>query len=242
MCLGAIGLDEKRRRGWRFKISIVLILIIAIALSLYLVVPPLLTFELLEVFSFYGWSSNSNGQIRQATFRLINNGTRTLTMRNVWVNGTLLNSTEWGLDRDWDFPPQIDQLAFVAPKSMIFALDTNYEFTFGTASGRRFSFIYRCDEASVKPENLTLIDAHFYHESYPFMDWIGIRYYNHGTTPAIITLVRIYYSLTFEMREWASPTNIGSIIIDYKWINQTYVFTIETVVGNTYEMVSRPAW
>jgi len=92
-------LDETKdpRRKW-LPIACIGLLAVFVGLFLYTFVPPLLTVEGLEMWSFVGWSSNSAGQVRQASFILTNNGTRKLTIRDFLVNGTQLGSQDFRQD------------------------------------------------------------------------------------------------------------------------------------------------
>jgi hypothetical protein len=138
---------------------------------------------------FYGWTANSKGQIRQATFAFYNNGTRKLTLKNFWINGTLLNSTGWGSYFGPELDPKTGERVFIVPKDMVFVKEMNYNFTIGTANESQYSFLYRCDEASVKPENLTITDCYFFTGILYETESISIRYVNYGKTPLIITKV-----------------------------------------------------
>jgi hypothetical protein len=89
-----------------------------------------------------------------------------LTITSLWVNTTLLGSTDFV----WFGGPEIfpsgslgpgDTTACLVPQIFFFRKGANYNFTVGTSSGRRYSFVYRCDDASVSPENMTVAEWEF---------------------------------------------------------------------------------
>ncbi|MDH5448111.1 MAG: hypothetical protein OEY24_06265 [Candidatus Bathyarchaeota archaeon] len=89
--------SEKPHRSLRFKAFIVVVVFIIFAgVFWFYILPILISYESLRLSGVEGWTVNSEGEIRQTTFVLWNNGTQDVTIRRVWVNGTLLDSDEWG--------------------------------------------------------------------------------------------------------------------------------------------------
>jgi len=243
-----MGLEQKRVRNWRLIAAIGILLIMFVGLLVYTFVPSLLAYEKLAIWRFVGWTSNSAGQVRQTTFIFINNGTKRLTINNFWVNGTSLDSTEW-MDTGLTLgsPGSVD--VSIVPKIFAFVKGVSYNFTVGTTSGSHYSFILKCDDASVSPENLTIINWDFVpYAGQDFPAYIGFRYRNYGRTPIIITSVELNgspASTNLPLPQWTWHYSRGggtdpldSVIIDYDWKpGKTYIIDIRTAVGNTYRIV-----
>lgn len=247
-----MAVEKKPRRNWRFIGGVSLLLAMFIGLLIYMLVymvlPPLLTHEQLILWNFVGWTSDFSGKVRQSTLILVNNGTRRLTINSFRANGTLLNSTDLlfdgglTLDPKGGIGPQGTRVAIV-PKSFVFGGGASYNFTVGTASGNHYSFVLKCDEASIKPENLTIIEGDFV----PGPDMhITVHYRNSGERPFIVTgvyLDGVQRAATFT-DYWTWPGGEDAVIIWYIWKSEeTYTITIKTAVGNTYETtMTAPRW
>jgi len=234
--------EEKPRRNWPFIGGITLLLAMVVGSLVYMIVPPLLTFERLELWSFVGWTANSKGEVKQATFIFINNGTRRLTINNFWINGTLLNSTERLADGGLTLDPRGSEASYTArvclvPRSFVFNEGMSYNFTVGTTSGNRYSFVVKCNEASVKPENLTITDFLFIPGSYPYdPPLIAVLYKNNGHRPVVIR--KMYLDgMVHNVTSWVLPSREDYIMIDYGWRpGETYTIRLVTVIGNTYSI------
>jgi hypothetical protein len=219
-------------------VVLVALVLVVVGVYVYEVIEVLMRFERLEIFRFFGWTANSDGEIRQVSFHLFNNGTRDLEISKVWVNGTLMSNREWG----WRFGPMLDaktgEWVFIAPQEVVFECGKSYNFTIGTSSGNRFPLIIRVDEESVKPENLTIIDWHF--GKWPPLSGKGIisvRVKNLGETTAIVTRVEVNGTI-FNKKMWVPAQTRHAVIVDYGWRVGTYLIHIETAAGNTYEITA----
>jgi hypothetical protein len=223
------------RRKWGF-IAIVGLLAISVGLFLYAYVPTLLTIEGLEMWSFVGWTSNFAGQVRQASFILVNNGTRGLTVNDFWVNDTKLDSGDLEVygGPTLNVPGSMD--VCLVPESYAFNVGKSYNFTVGTESGNHYSFIVRCDNSSVSPENMTI----FYSEFIPGSpEYISIMYRNNGKTPLVITKVYLDGQASNETH-WTWPVGWqrqgpkGGLTIFCHWMaGHVYIIRLITLVGNT---------
>jgi len=222
-------------------VLVLLVLVVAGVVVYWFVIEPHMRFERLELFSFYGWTVNSAGEVRQVTFVLFNNGTKELTVSEVWINGTLMSPTEWGCYFGRTLEPRTGERFFIAPKGEHFINGSHYNFTIGTSSGNHFSFTIRVDEESIKPENLTIIDCNFGHLPQSGIPgeyfYVGLRVRNFGDTPVIVTKVKID-GITFDKKEWIFPHTLDSVIIDYRWRVGNYVIQIETAAGNIYHIIA----
>jgi len=241
-------LERRSSHNWRLIAGAGILLGLLTGLLAYIIVPPLLTYEQLAVWRFIGWTANSTGHVTQATFIFINNGTRTLTISNYWINGTALNSTDFMCVRGprLDVPGSAD--VCVVSKSLIFGIGSSYNFTVGTTSGKRYSYLIQCDEASASPENLTIDSWDFvpgFGSDWP--EYIGFRYRNNGNTPIIITNVALNgqpANTNLPLPQWTWPGfppgrrgPLDSVMIYCDWrVGQTYLIEFETIVGNRYQL------
>lgn len=216
----------------------VLFLIVATIFVYQLIIEPLMRFERLEIFRFFGWTANSDGEIRQASFHFFNNGTKDLSICEIWVDGTFMKPGEWGCYFGSTLESETGERVFIAPEEVIFENGKNHNFTIGTSSGNRFSFIIEVDEESIKPENLTIIDYNFGHLPQSGLDeyrYVGVRVRNFGDTPVIVTKVEID-EIAFNKKQWVNPHTLDAIMVDYEWRVGDYVIHIETAAGNTYDI------
>lgn len=237
--------SEKPRRSLRFKAFIIIVSITLFCVFWFYILPILTAYEKLELFEFYGWTTNSTGQVKQASFIFFNNGTKELTLSKVLVNGTILKSSEWGWYYSSKLDPHTGERVFVALETTIFKLDKKYNFTIETSRGNHFPFILKVEEDLVQQENLTIKDLYF--NIWP-PDWdrdLGIAINNYGNTPAIVTQVTAFNDVDdkywkFEMKQWFFPGDSGSFIVSINWREEvTYYVSVETATGNIYEFTKK---
>jgi len=127
----------------------------------------------------------------------------------------------------------------VAPQSYAFHVGMSYNFTVGTASGKHYSFVVKCDNASVKPENLTIVYSDFVPGP---SQYISIGYRNDGKTPVIVTKVCLDYESN-GVNYWTWPKGWpGRDQGKYIWIScdwrplQTYTIRLITLANSTYQL------
>lgn len=242
-----VDFNKKPRRNWSLIIGISIMLVMLGSLIAYMIIPPLLTYERLALL-FYGFTSNSTGQIKQAVFNFWNNGTRSLTVKIIWINGTVTNSSEYRADvggftdEGIEISPRIDKRVYIAHETFVFVEQAYYNFTVGTTSGNHYTLIVKCDNTSASPENLTVLNWDFvpsFGSDYPA--YIGFRYRNYGSMPIIITSVYLNGApadTNLPLPQWTWSSQPGATIIDYDWLNgQTCDIIFTTAVGNTYELL-----
>lgn len=236
--------SETSRRSLKYKVFImILISSVSAFVFLFFVVPLLTGYENLYLSGFEAWTINSEGEARQATFILWNNGTQDVTISKVWVNGTLLESKEWGSFFGGAIKPTYTRTLYAAPKEIVFMIGLSYNFTLGTSRGNHFSFFLEVDESQAKQENLTITNVYF--NVWP-PNWnydIGIVAKNVGGTLTVVTRVTVVDEMdnnwTFETKQWFFPGESHAVVANVNWREGvTYYITIETVVGNTYETTS----
>ena len=236
----------KSRRHLALKIAAIVLAIVVVSAALYwFVIDPLIHYESLELFSYfpYQWVSNSKGEVRQVVLNVFNNGTKMLTIDKIWVNGTLMSSSEWGCHGSGTIWPvgsrgATDTMLFIAPINWTFKDGWNYNFTIGTASGKHFTFIINVDEANKKQENLTIKEwgLHFLPNLPSEIHYIGIWVRN-GPTYVIVKKVTVNETV-FNLNQWIYPNKDDAIIIFYGWkVGKTYHIRIETAAGNAYELI-----
>lgn len=203
------------------------------------ILPILTAYENLVVWSFYGWTENSAGQIKQASLWFFNNGTKSLTLGKIIINGTSLKSSEWGCYSSSRLDAHSGERVFVAPETAIFELGESYNFTIETSGGNHYAFSFKVEENLVKPENLSIRTLYF--NLWP--DWsrdIGVGIDNYGSTPAIITHATVIRDTDdkyweFEVNRWFFPGEYDSFILDIGWNeNVSYYVRINTIGGSMF--------
>jgi hypothetical protein len=236
--------SEMPRRSLKYKAFIIILIVSVLAFVVwFFIVPHLTGYENLYLSGFRAWTINSEGEVRQATFVLGNKGTQDVTISNVWVNGTLLESKEWGSFFGRTIEPTYTRTLYAAPKEIVFRINATYNFTVDTSRGNHFPFFFEVDESQVKQENLTITNVYF-NVWPPNWDYdIGVVAKNSGGALTIVTRVRVIDEMennwTFETKQWFFPGESHAVVANVNWREGvTYYITIETIVGNTYETTS----
>jgi hypothetical protein len=235
---------ERPRKDWSFRIAAVILVAVIAGVLIYMFVPPLLTYERLVMYSFYGWSSNAEGQIKQVTFNLWNNGTRDLRIKHFLVNGTVVGSDECGFTNGLDLDADREDDFYIVPKSWSFAKGACYNFTAFTTSGNSYSFLKTCDDSMMYPENFTFINWRYSQGFSGEPTYIAVRYRNGGRSPLIIVDVLLNGgTIDYYTGGWTWPAGWTvrgkgpeTILLIYSGMkDQPYTVTIRTAIGNTYE-------
>lgn len=232
--------SEPPRKGLRFKV-IVFIGIIVIVFTFvfwYFVLPFILKYERLDLFSYY-WVANSREEIRQLVIIFINNGTQDLTINEVWINEFLVNQTDWEAYFG-TIQPEYGTTVYVAPEDLTFENDRDYNLTLVTSRKNRFNFMLTVDEDNTKIENVTITGCYFYHRP-PLSKnkVVGIQVESLGSTDVIIKKAWIDgASFNVSPRLWLHKFHSSDgIEISFPWKRgSTYTVTVETVAGSTYEI------
>jgi len=107
------------------------------------------------------WSDASSlGNITEVTLAIMNTGADELIIGKVFVNGTLLDSTDWESFPSMRFEPGDQGALNITPSSMTFKEGTTYEFTIETLAGNSFSYSSLADDGIYpfrKTEDLKVI-------------------------------------------------------------------------------------
>jgi len=243
-------MDERESISrWRKlpKLELIFVfVIIGIAVwTAYPFIQEFFKFELLVLYS-YQWTMNSSGNITQITVVPYNNGTKRLTISKVFVNETLINSTEWGCRRGCVLDPRTRTWMYIAPKSMVFEEGCIYNLTIGTIAENSFSYLVKVAPEFVAEEEAR-IDCVFFHPS-PYSRYFGYRVgvciENNGTVPAIVVAGWCNGTQYDIGRTWVWPGDVGweaiCITFHLRWDSgRTYNFTIKTACGNYYNYITK---
>jgi len=231
--------SEPPRKGLRFKV-IVFIGIIVIVFTFvfwYFVLPFILKYESLDLFSYY-WVANSREEIRQLVITFINNGTQDLTINEVWINEFLVNQTDWGAYFDTTIQPEYGTTVYVVPEDLTFESNRDYNLTLVTSRKNRFNFMLTVDEDNTKIENVTITGCYFYH--WPPLSGnkvVGIEVKSLGSTDVIIKRVWIDgASFIISPPLWLDKFHdSGDIEMSFPWERGlTYTVSVETMAGGVY--------
>jgi hypothetical protein len=215
--------------------------VVVLTAALFWVVIPfiqeLFKYEQLT-FHDYWWTRNSGGNISMVTLHLQNNGTKTLTISDVFVNQTHVEPTRWDSTNEI-LPSEFWSWMYIAPQGMVFEEDSAYNLTVGTEAGNSFSYVVKVEEDDVSQEEFNI-------KYVSFNDW---RYYgdplfadicveNHHNY-VVVTERRINGTPFGTEKYWIRPTTEeeGGLCISFifNWTGgTTYTFTLRTACGNTY--------
>ena len=169
---------------------------------------------------------------------IANIGSDELIIDKVWINGTLLDSTDWLSFPSMLFEPGDQGALHINASSMIFLRGATYQFTIRTVAGNCFSHEATCTGGTTGQAGVWL--------DYDAVSWnqgnITIYLRNKGTSDAQIDAV--YVGTSYENLEeqtavtYAPSTTVEkdggtiTITIDYAWASDTqYYFTIAPKLG-----------
>jgi len=228
-------------KSWTFKVAVILMLIVIAVLLVYLLVPFLLQFERLDLFS-YSWVANSKEEVKQLVITLINNGTQDLEIKEIWVNGVLVDPANWAGYFGGSIDPTHTRRIYVAPKNTTFERGQNYNLTIVTSRKNHYSFLLNLNENNTKNENVKITNCDFYHWPPGSFDTkIGVRVTNLGASDVIIKKAEIN-GVLFDIspRIWLDVSNSeDSFEVAFPWVEGlNYTIAIETVAGNKYETIA----
>jgi len=227
----------------KFKIAVLVVVAVISGYVLwYFILPLALRYEKLDMFSDYYWVVNSKDEIRQLVISFKNNGTQDLTITEVWINGFLINSTDWGGYFGAAIQSSLTNTFYVAPRDLIFESSQTYNFTVVTSSRNCYTFTLQVDENNTRNEKVKISECHFYHipplSGEPV---IGIQVEDLGGTDVIVKEVWIddaFYSV--EPRLWLHTFySSAGIQMNFPWREgETYTVKIKTVAGSTAEITA----
>jgi len=238
----------KPRRGLRFKVFVALVLIAVLIGALwFFVLPYLFAYEKLDLVvlpghsnPWYYWVTNSKGEVRQLTIGFKNSGTEELKVKEIWINGTLVDSADWGGYFGKTIEPEHTTTVYVAPGNLTFKKGTSYNLTVVTSRRNRFNFTLCVKDYNTKLEKVKISGCYFYY-------WppdsnhkvIGIEVKDLSGTDVIIKEVFINgSSFIVSPRLWLYEfSSEGDIEISYPWKKgMTYTVTVKTVAGSRFEV------
>ena len=238
---------EGRRRGWRWLswrrlVTLVLTAVVLVAFVVWVVVPYVeeqFKREGLKLYSCW-WTRNSEGNITQATLRLYNNGTKRLTISQVSVNQTMVDSTDWDCGGK-KYDPRTSTWMYISPKSMTFEEGSAYNLTVGTEAGGRFSYVVEVEGENVFQEEFSIKWVSFYDWRYwgdPLFADVCVENHHH-TLYVVVTERRIngtpFGTEKFWIRHTTEKEGSWCIPFIFNWTRAaTYTFTLRTACGNTY--------
>lgn len=246
-----MGEVEERASGWRRLskrklLAIFLIFVVLVCLLVWVVIPyvqELFKYERLDLHA-YWWTVNQEGNISMVTLRLYNNGTKRLTISEIYVNQTQVNSANW--DSTIRAPrPEFWCRMFVTPEFMVFEEGASYNLTIGTEAGNLFSYIVKAeDNGNMEPELFNIKDAGFSDfRPYggPIYAYLGVE--NHHDTFQVVVVERWVNGTSYDGRLWIRAGTAGPdslcIIFEFNWVEGVaYNFTLKTVSGNTYTYIA----
>jgi hypothetical protein len=238
----AVGEGWRRWLSWRRLLALVLVAVVLAAGVVWVVVPyvqELFKYERLALRDHW-WTRNSAGDVSMVTLVLENNGTKTLTMSEVFVNGTMVDPTKWDCRYGKVYDPESWAWMYILPESTAFQEGGTYNFTVSTESGNGFSYTLRVG-ARVFEEKARIEDALFYPSYYSIyygnIVWVEVG--NIGPVPIIV--VEGWWNGTQQniTKTWIFSGYSGdqalSVTFHLTWhTGETYNFTLRTVSGNTY--------
>ena len=154
--------EEKPRRNWVFALAIILFLALIVGLAVYVFVIPMMRFEKLEVMSYY-WVAVPEKGVRQLVLVFANSGTHYLSVKDLLIDGTIVDSSDYGGCSGLGMDPNSNTRFYVAPANATFSMGHTYNLTVVTSRSSRFSFAVEVEENNTKTENVQIADCEFYH-------------------------------------------------------------------------------
>jgi len=245
MGMGGGDVESKpSHRDLKFKIVVLYFIVVICGYALwYFVLPFVGKYEKLGVRSYY-WVANMHGEVRQLVAVLLNNGTRRLTVDEIWVDGSRVGSSDWG---EWagghELDPKDGDYFYVVPRNVTLQNGLDYNLTVVTSSKNHYSFVLNMSENNTRTENVTISGCYFYHV--PPGSWnpyVGVQVNDTGGTDVIIKIIRINgQAFTVNPRLWLD-VNDGSSGIQksFSWVEgHMYTVEIETIAGSTVSITAK---
>jgi competence protein ComGC len=233
-------LEEKKRHGkWIFALAIILFVALIVGLVIYVFVPSLMRYEKLVVSSYY-WVAVPESGVRQLVLELWNSGTYDLSIRDLLIDGAIVDSSSYGGYFGLEMASGGGGRLFVAPADATFSMGHTYNLTVVTSRSNRLSFAVKVEENNTRTENIQITDCQFYH-SPPGSSQkvVGITVKSSSGTDVIIRKMWINntaHDLTQQL--WLPPNDDErSIVESFDWVNgANCTVAIETVAGSRREV------
>lgn len=233
-------------RDLKFRITVLIgIVVISGYITWYFVLPLTGKYEKLQLYSYY-WVNNSRNETKQLVVRLLNNGTQTLTINNILIDGSEINLTSGEIWLDGrGFLPKNVATIIVVPRTFLFQYGRSYNFTIVTLAQSHYNFMLEVNENNTRTERLRISDCTLFEwpPDSTAVKYIGVEVTLLENTFAIVKTVYIDdYAWTIDKFAWTvSPPlwlsvnhNPDEITLKYAWIvTHVYNITIETVAGTT---------
>jgi hypothetical protein len=243
--MGGADVESKPSRGdLKFKVIVLVGIIMVCGYILwYFVLPSIGKYEKLGVRSYY-WVANTHDEAKQLVVVLLNNGTQSLTIDEVWVDGFKVNSSDWeGYTGGRELDPKDGDYFYVVPRNVTLQNGLDYNLTVVTSSKNHYSFILNISEGNTRAENVTISGCYFYY--FPPDSWdpyVGIQVDNFGGTDMIIKTMRINgQTFTVNPRLWLDSSHSSSGVQQlFSWVEgYTYTVEIETIAGSTVSITAK---
>ena len=166
----------------------------------------------------------------------LNTGAEDLVINKVWINGTLLDSTEWESFPCMRFQPGDQGTVCIAASLEIFQQGTTYEFTIQTLAGNSFSYT-----AKPQPNQFTWMGTD--ELTIATLTWTGpntgfsIKVDNTGTRDQTITQIQVNYGTTGVTQPTGLPLQLAAagtttLAVTFAYTNGTsYDISIVTSGG-----------
>jgi hypothetical protein len=209
----------------------------------YFVLPFVGKYEKLGVHSYY-WVANMHGEVRQLIAVLLNNGTQSLAVDEIWVDGSRVGSSDWG---EWEGGHELnpkDGVGFyVVPGNVTLQNGLHYNLTVVTSSKNHYGFMLNMSASNTRTENVSISGPYFYHIPLLTGDpYIGVQVDDLGGTDMIIKIIRINgQTFTVNPPLWLESSYRSSGIQNlFSWVKgHTYTVEIETIAGSTANVTAK---
>ena len=243
--IGMVESENKRRRGWLFYFFVLFCIIVIFAYVLwYFILPFFWSYEKLEIlpYSSYYWVANFRGEVKQLIIVFVNNGTKLLTLEEVWIDGVPVALADWGCPYDKILGPGDTTKVYVAPESYLFENGTDYNLTVVTSTKNQFNFTLNVNENNTRPEKVEIKKCDFYYwPPTSYHAFIGIEVKISGDINVIIRKAWIngtFFSVSPQLWLYKSKST-GYIELSFPWKEGSiYNVTIETLAGSTCQFIA----
>jgi uncharacterized membrane protein len=230
--------DEKPRRNWVLILTVVAFIGIIVGFVVYVFVLPLIGFEKLELRSYesYYWVAAPEGQVRQLVLEVVNNGTFHISVKNLLVDGTEIDSSGYGGYFGNEVGPTLSTAFYVAPVNTTFLLNHMYNVTLVTSRGNSFSFATEVREDNVKTESVQ-VGAPLFSSGPPGnSDYVAFNVKVLSGTDAIIKKMWINGTACSINPLWLLSYHTEEAIgVVFGWDPyKNYTVTIETAAGSRF--------
>ncbi len=193
-------------------------------------------------FSSCEWSEDQSHEIPFISLSIANTGADELVINRVWINGTLLDSSNWESFPSMRFQPGDQGVLQMTPQLDILKGGTTYQFTIETAAGNVFSHTAELEALDFMFTETEEFKVMSINRSTWSSTTATLTLKNSGTIVLTVEAVKVNdnsATLTPVENAVLNPGDERNFTVDYTYVSGSkYEFTFYTAVGTKCSYIS----